>query len=374
MRVLTNILLFIVLTILTPVLLVVTALRVNVLHTTFIKHQLDQHHVYQIAFDAVDEKINDLELDDNFPITHEEIRNLFHQVFTTAWLQDNVEMILDDVDAWLDTPIGTPLSIVISLSGPKERFISSFDALLDEKLQDISPCDPRTSSEEQGLCVFSGMSLDEVKGELAANDIKLDEFFGQLPDSIDLANPELPTFLQSSDEASSVDGGSEETTSEKNTDGLTAQSEQLTRMLDEFKRYYIIAQHIFWYLWIIYGVLFAEFIVLNAWGGWRRIVRWLGALCLTVGIIPATIGVASGYFVQQQLLPHMQISGDLPAAVQDIVPHVISDLQQAIFILPMSVGLVLVGLGLAGVIGGHWIPKQNTSFVKVATEKVKPKG
>jgi len=378
-RVFVNILIIIILVIVTPVLLLVTSLKTNVLSTTFLKHELDRHDIYTVAFSMVEEQIKEMELAPEIPITHEEISSLITEVLTPEWLQGNVETVLDDFNTWLNAPPGTELSIILSLAEPKANLLTELDVLLEKKLAELESCTPE---EENMLCMFAGLGLDDLKQELTTFDFNPEDLVNQLPDNFNLADPESMDIFKKSEEVSGENH--EENTEiktdeaigrppegdvnhfEENFDGepgpeqdeqdLAAMIAEIIEQLEQYKNYYHLGLKAFWYAWIIYIVLLAQFIILNATGGWRRLVRWTGALLLCIGLLPAVIGIGSS-IVHEFVMGQIQFGPDFPAAVKDVVPKLINDVRQAVFTLPLIVGSILIGLGLAGTIGGHWIPK-----------------
>lgn len=357
MRILTSIILIIILVLITPVFLLVTSLKVNVLHTTFLKHQLQTHDVYALAFAEINNQIGEVEIPSDFPITHEEVATLVNQVFTPAWLQQNVEQVLDSFDAWLDAPAGADLSLVVSLAEPKAALVSQLDVFLTGKLATLEPCDPQLPEAERGICQFAGRSLEEVKAELAHNGIDPDMITKLLPDQLDLVNPDISMITGESDKDSP--------------DGAAAKSAEIRNNLELVKSYYQLGVHFFWYAWVLYAALLAEFVVLNATRGWRRLVRWCGVMFLSIGLLPTALGIASFAVMEQVLLPKIQLGTDFPSAFTGLVPDLIADAQSAVFTLPLAIGGALVVLGLSGIIGAHWLPTPKSPFVNKKIEGLK---
>jgi hypothetical protein len=327
----------------TPVLLLVTSVKTNLLEATFLKHELRSRNVYTLAFTVLDEQIGQIEIDPNFPITHEEIATLAKQVFTPDWLQQNVEGVMDSFDAWLRAPSGTNLSLTVSLAEPKTSLARNLDVFLTDKLAVLEPCSRNKPEEEQVFCQFAGLSLAEAKEQLKKVGADPDMVTNLLPDTLDLLNPDLSKITGSTDT--------------ENPDGQAVKNDEIKKNLERIKEQYQLGERFFWIAWILYGVLAAEFIVLNSTGGWRRLVRWVGALFLCLGLIPAALAIASEPVVRSTVLPHIEIDPKFPAEVAALIPALILDVRAAIFTLPLVVGAVLVVLGLAGLIGGHWIPK-----------------
>lgn len=386
-------------------LLLVTSVKTNVLQTTFLKNELEKNDIYGVAFSIVDEQIMELELAPEIPITHKEISSLVTNVLTPTWLQGNVENVLDDFDTWLNAPEGTDISIILDMAGPKANLISEFDSLLEKKSVELIPC---SEGGDEMFCKFAGMGLDDIKAELVNFDFDPLDLVNKIPDKININDlsfidsfgkveadsdkPEIvETFLCSDycpgpeedylanvykdvqDEKTcnelggklqTVEGWGKQNFCLVNDDSkiederdIATQVAEIKEQLEVFKEYYNLGIKFFWYGWVMYGVLVALFIVMNATGGWRRVVRWLGVLFLAIGLLPLLFGLASG-IGQELAMENISIDSDISTQVTDLIPELITDLRQAIFTLPLVVGIVLVVLGLGGIIGAHWIPKQ----------------
>ena len=351
MRKFISTLIIFILVLVTPVFLLVTSVKTSLLNATFLKHELQRHDVYTLAFTVMDEQISQMEIDPDFPITHEEIATLVKKVFTAHWLQQNVEGALDSFEPWLGSPAGAELLLLVSLAEPKAVLAENLDVLLADKLEALEPCTRNQPQAEQSFCQFAGMSLDEAKEQLKTVGVDPNMITNLLPDTLDILNPDF----------SKITGTSEA----DNPEGTAAKSAQTRKTLERVKEQYQLGLQFFWYAWILYGLLVAEYIVLNSTGGWRRLVRWVGALFLSIGLVPAALSLASAPLVRSALLPLIKIDPKFPAEASALVPALILDVQAAIFTLPLVVSMALVALGLAGIIGGHWIPKpKNLSQAK----------
>jgi hypothetical protein len=382
------------------VLLLVTSIKTNVLHTTFLKSELERHEIYDLAFDLVDDQIQQIELAPEIPITHEEISSLITKVLTPEWLQGNVESALDDFDIWLNAPMGTEISIVLTMAEPKANLLTELDVLIDKKISELESC---TSDDKNILCAFAGLGLDDFKAELANFDFDPNDLVNQIPDNLDLANPEFIEDFQKieevdkpkvvehyacsdfcpgpredylvniyegvdNDEECSKLGGTFESyvgwgetficiaDNVKDEKDIQTQISEIKESLEQSKKYYHLGQQWFWYAWIIYGVLIVLFLIMNATGGWRRVINWLGVIMLCIGIIPATLGLATN-FGQDLAMDQIDYGPDFSTKVSDLIPRLINDFTDAIFTLPMITGVILVVLGIAVIIGAHWIPK-----------------
>jgi len=374
-RVFTNILLIIILVILTPVLLLLTSVKTNVLQTTFLKNELEKNDIYEIVFTVVDDQINDIDLPEELPLTHEEISSLVHKTLTPQWLQTNVESVLDDFDTWLNAPQGQDISIVLNMAEPKTKLLDEIDILLDEKLKELNPCESDPVDGEFKLCQFAGYTLDDLKAELAKNDFNPDDLVNKIPDEFDLTDPEFySSFTEGSgDGEENTEEVKEEINSEKIADDekidvnkdqeskedgedIQAQIAEIKDNLEQVKIYYNFGIGFFDDAWTAYGILAVLFLAMNATRGWKRLVLWTGVLFLTIGIMPLMLGVGSG-IGQSIAEDSINIDSDISTQVTDLIPKLLTDLRQAIFTLPLVVGIVLVVLGLAGIIGAHWIPK-----------------
>ena len=381
-------------------LLLITSVKSNVLHTTFLKSELERHEIYDLAFDMVDDQVKEMELAPEIPITHEEISSLITKVLTPEWLQSNIESALDDFDTWLNEPMGTDISIVLTMAEPKANLLTELDLLIDKKISELETCAP---DDKNMFCAFAGLGLDDFKAELANFDFDPNDLVSLIPDSLDLANPEfIGDFKKSEDgdkpeivehfacsdfcpgpredyvvnvyqgidtaEKCSKLGGRFESyvgwgetficvvENAENKKDIQTQIAEIKEQLEKTKEYYQLSQQWFWYAWIIYGVLLVLFLIMNATGGWRRVINWLGIVMLSIGIIPAAIGLGSG-MLQELTWDKVDTGPDFPTQVADLIPKLFDDLLAAIFTLPLIVGVALVILGTAAIISTHWIHK-----------------
>ena len=192
MRTAVSILLMLILVILTPVLFVVTSVRLNVLTTDFLKQELVKLDVYGLATWEIDEQIAKVKIDPQYPITNAEIGELAHAVISEDWLRQNIESILTRMELWLQSKPGTELTLPIDLRQPKMELTTGIDRLLTEKLPQTQPCpDKRRPKEEQGICQFSGLTLPQLKEQLAHQGLNPDLVNQVFPDQLDLVNPDL---------------------------------------------------------------------------------------------------------------------------------------------------------------------------------------
>lgn len=387
MRVFTNILLIIILVILTPVLLLLTSVKTNVLQTTFLKNELEKNDIYEVVFTVVDDQINDIEIPEEMPITHEEISSLVHKTLTPQWLQKNVERVLDDFDTWLNAPQGKEISIVLNMAEPKAKLLDEIDILLDKKLTELNPCGSDPLDGAFNLCQFTGFTLDDLKAELAKNDFNPDELVNKIPDNLDLTDPEF--YSSFSEDSENVEENKEEVTEENNSEktldevkneatkdpaskddekDIQTQIAEIKDNFEQVKIYYNFSIGFFDDAWIVYGILVGLFILLNVFGGWKRLVRWVGVLFFTTGLIPLLIGIGSG-IGQSIAEDNIDVGTDISTQVSDLVPKLLTDLRLAIFTLPLVVGIIFVVLGSAGIIGAHWIPKPKAKKLLEAMKK-----
>lgn len=344
MRTAVSILLIVILVLFTPVLFLVTSLRFNVLTAQFIKQELARKNVYVLATSQIDKQIARIVLDPQYPVTNAEIAALAHDVLAESWLRQNVEGLLDGMESWLGAPSGTTLRLPIDLSQPKQRFTAVLDAFLSEKLAQLQPCaDKRRSSEEQGICQFAGMTLGQLKEQLRHTGMNPDLISSLVPDTLDLVNPDLSSLFGKPDPT--------------DTNSAQAKAEEISRSLDQFKAHYQQVLSLHGLAVMIYGLLIALCIAINAPRGWRRLARWSGILLLSLGLLPLVMALASSPLIESLLLPKIRLDPKLPAELSSMVPALIWDTRTALFTPFLLIGASAVVLGLAGIIGAHWVPK-----------------
>lgn len=341
MRNTVSIVFLIILVIATPVMLVVTSIKYNVVTPRFLKRELASHQAYAIATGQIDHYINNIKIDPHYPITNEEIITLTHQVVSDAWLRQNVESILDRFFAWLNAPAGATLTLPLDVRTVNMQLFSSIDALLAAKLPQLQPCQKRGQTE--GLCTFAGMTVPQAKEELKHAGLDLTTIQTLLPDTIDVVNPDLSALL-----------GPQDTTAPNS---LYQKNQEIIAKLNRIKTVYHQALRYFLFAWIGYGLLIAGYVVLNATKGWRRLVRWVGILCLAIGVLPVALYFAAKQLVAQKLIPSIHFDAAVAANVQTIVPAVIHDVQQAMLLSVLITGAALMVIGLAAIIGAHFIPR-----------------
>lgn len=336
-----SIFLVLILVLVTPVLLLVTSIKFNVVTPRFIKHELSTRNVYDLAVRQIDQQIATINIDPQYPITTAEITQIAHQVVTTTWLQTNAEGVIDHTFAWFNAPANTPLVLPIEVGSVKTTLLAQIDALLAAKLPAIKPCpNKRQAKSEQGLCQFAGMTVAQVKETLKHNGIDLAAMNERIPNSLDIVHPDLTVVLGAP--------------SDSNTD--QKQQEIMTK-LTTAKATYQQAVRFYWYVMLGYALTIAGYLALNAMKGRQRLARWSGILALSVGVLPLAIGIASKIILEKKILPILPMDGNLPADIRTAIPVTIQDLQHAVFFAVLVTGAVLVVLGLGAIIDAQVVLK-----------------
>lgn len=337
-----SIILLVLLVPLTVAMFFVTTIQMHLLTASFLKRELVKRDAYGLANDQIDTQISKVKIDPQYPVTTAEISALAHRVFPASWLQSNIESTLDHFDAWLKTPAGTPLSLPIDLAGPKRELTSGVDSLLTAKLPTIKPCpSKRLPKEQQGICQFAGLTLTQLKAQLKHIGLDPDVVASVLPDTLDLIHPDV----------SKITGSKTDTTP----GGAQAKSAQLQASLDRFKNGYHNVRYYYLMAVVVYGLLIAAYIFLNAWSGLRRLVRWAGILLVTVSAIPIAISIASIPMYDRLVVPRIHFASAVPEAVQTAALGALSDIRSAIFSPVLFLTASLFILGLAGIIGAGWV-------------------
>lgn len=340
-----SLLLIIILAIVTPVLLLVTSVKVNIATATFLKRELVRQDIYGLAQRQIDQQLDKVVIDPQYPITKQEITNLVHQIVTPAWLQQNIESVLDRFSAWLNSPSGETLSLPIDLRQPKSVLTTEVDALLAAKLPNIKPCpNKRQPKEEQGICQFSGMTLTQLKEQLKHAGLDPELVSNLLPDVLDLVNPDLSKLTGATDPDQPND--------------TAIKSAQIKQNLENVKDRYRLVMELFRYAWIIYGLLIALYVAINVRPGWHHLARWLGALCVILGVFPIALSVASAVVVERVVLPRLHLESTTVPEVEVIVPGLIRDVRSTLFTWPQTIGIALLILGMGAIVAARWLPKR----------------
>lgn len=342
MRSAVSIFLIIILVPVTMVMLLVTSVKSNLLTSRFLKAELTRQNLYALATKQIDEQVLKLKIDPQYPITHAEITDMVHSVLSEAWLRQNVESLLDQFFSWLDKPSGVALNLTVDLRQPKTELFQRVDDLLATKLPQIQPCpQSRSRQRPEGICNFAGMTVAQVKTELAHLGFDLPAMQQRLPDTLDLLHPDLSAVFGPPDAAKP--------------DSTQAQTPKFLSDLERVKTIYRQALQYYRYALMGLGLLVILYLAVNI-KGWRRLARWTGILALSVGVLPLVLGIASRPVVEQQVIPTLNLDPKLPAELQRAVPTAILDVQQALFSPLSVVGIILVVAGLGAIIGAHWIP------------------
>ena len=341
MRNFISILLIVVFVPATLVTLLVFSLKTNVLTPGFLKRELSKNNVYALATSEIDEHVRKLKIDPQYPITHDEIINLIHQVFPETWVQQRLERIIDDFFAWWHTPVGTPLTLPIDIQQPKAGLFHRLDELLAEKISLLQPCprSPRRDQSPEGICLFAGLTVTQAKEAIKHAGVDLVTLQTRLPDVIDLINPDFSALV----------GPSEET----NPESLRAKNQEIMNKLNQAKARY---HQFLWYY--AFGIMTLAIMILGYAAlqlkNWRRFARWLGILAVAIGLLPLTIGMASQPLLEQQLIPQIRFDAKMPAEVQTALLSILRDVQRTWFTPILWIGFALVVVGLTGIIGSHF--------------------
>lgn len=336
----------------TPLLLLMTSLQRNVVTANFLKRELVRANVYGLLTSQIDSRIANLTVSPEYPITKEELLTIAHAVVAETWLQQNVESLLDSFFLWLKAPQNAELVLPIDLRQPRDELVRRTDTLLAEKLPLLKPCTKKSS---EGLCHFAGMSVAQVKTELAHMGIDIASFQTLLPDTVNLAKPDLSAIFGPQ--------------SNESPDSLTKQIEQMMVQLTRVKEVYRQATRYIFFAWLSLGILAASYIALNATHGRRRLVRWTGILLFSISVAPLGMTIAARVLVEQRLLPALRAANAIPTEVVPFISQFILDLQHALFFAFLLVGGVLLGAGLAAMIESHFL--RNTRLVKKVLLKAK---
>ncbi len=329
----------------TPALLLVTSIKTNLITSRFFKQELSGRRAYAIAVSQLSQSILDVKLDPNLPLAGADLERLAARVITATWLQSSVESVIDRAFAWFNGPTGMVLSVPIDFRQPKRELISGIDDLLAETIPLLPECSKNVARDR--FCRTAGFDVSQAKALLKQQGIDLAGIEGQLPDTIDLANPILPTLAL--DPAPAAEPSSS-----------PALQQKIQPILDQLRQAKIIYRQAVRYLlyaWAITAALVLVYALVNR-RSWRRLVRWLGILALSTGVWPLAMSVVSQQLMEQKLLPRLRPDANLPIYIQALIPAVIRDVQHVLFKPLLITGLIVVAVGLGAVIGAHFLPNK----------------
>lgn len=339
-----SILLILILVLATPVLLLVTSIKTNLLTSRFFKHELATRQAYTTVESLLSQALLTIKLEQGVPVTGADLEHLATRVITPTWLQASVESVLDHAFAWFNGPPGMVLTVPIDFRQPKRELIAGIDALLTEKIPLLPECPKNSVSQE--FCRTAGFDVAQAKNLLKQQGLDLALIEQQLPDTLDLANPILPTLALGPQPATQ-------------SDGLSLQS-KLQPTLDRLQQAKTIYRQALRYLldaWLVMAALILLFTLINR-RSWRRLTRWLGIVVLSISLMPVAMSVVSRQLMEQQLLSSLRFDAKLPIEIQQAVPAVIRDVQQTVFQPLLVTGLILLVVGLVAVIGARFLPNK----------------
>lgn len=345
MRNAASILLIIILAIITPVFLFVSAIRLNVVTAKFVKNELRKQRIYALAEDQISQQIDKMAIDPNLGITNADLQSLVGKTFPAAWMQAQVEGTLDRAFTWFNAPPGPMLTLPIDLRGPKAELITGVDSILTSKISVLPECTKRSTAKE--LCRRANTGLADVKNILKENGFDLAAIETQLPDTLDLVHPVLPTI--------NLSGSTSSTATQDAQKSIDQQTQPIRDALTSAKKQYDLVLQGFVAAMAVYLLLVLGFIAINI-KGWKRVVRWTGILLVSIFFLPLAMAYGSRIAVEDALLPSIHFDASVPKEMATIVPNLIRDFQHGLFDPILLVGGILFFLGLAGIIGAHWIP------------------
>ncbi|MFH1171947.1 MAG: hypothetical protein V1778_05450 [bacterium] len=383
MRTVGSILLLLILVPTTVVVFLVLSLQFNILTAKFIERELADHQAYAIVEDQIAQQIAKLEIND-LPIEASDIQILAKRVLPGSWFQQSVEGVLDHTYAWFNGSPEMVLSLPVDLRGPKAELTPALDVLIESAIPRMPECSRQSSPDT--LCRTENMTVAQVKDVLKSGGVDLTSAIAQLPDTLDLANPVLPSLqLGTNDQASTQASSSqrdqsvtdaraksqdeqqkkdeqqkqEAQTSTNPPEQKQTFNQQMKGVVDQLtnaKQQYHRGLQYWMDALMTYGVLILLYLVINI-KGWRRFTRWSGVLLLVIGILPLLISIASGIALEQVILPGLHVEGNLPKEVQAAIPASIRDVQHALFFPILVLSAALVVLGIGAIIGTHFIPQ-----------------
>lgn len=303
-----------------------------VLTPEFIKGELVRRQLYTIAHDEIGAQLRTLTFDSSLPLKGSDVEKLFQRVIAVEWMEQNFTSVLDATFAWFNEPLDMHLSLPVDLRSPKKEFVPVLDALIGEKISQLPQCN---NTPGQGFCRTTDLTVVSLKTMLQSQGVDPASLVAQLPDTMELTDPVLPPQLL----------GGADTALEKQK-AIHEQVQSVLEQMQQVKIQYMRALRYYHYALLVFVVLILCFLALNA-KNLHRFVAWTGILALATSILPLIAGIGSKPVIERVILPQLQFDPTISKEIVAVVPLLIGDLGQALFMPLLIAGIVLLVVGVA---------------------------
>lgn len=180
---------------------------------TAIDNSMAYGNIVEIAIDQINSETGEQSdaVEEAFPLTDEEIREIADQIFPPEWLKESTEEIVLGVYDWLEGETERPI-FYISLEERKPQFESAIRENINKRLDSYDTCSPDIDYSADGFspldeeCIPPGIDFDAEIDKLVEQVLNDDQFWeSALIDSSEInisdGFRDAPTIFQSLDEA-----------------------------------------------------------------------------------------------------------------------------------------------------------------------------
>ena len=262
---------------------------------------------------------------EDIPVDNPEVQAIIKQAFPPSYLQGQTEGVLDDVYAWINGK--TPsLNFTIDLTEAKQRLADGVGSYVQQHLSSLPACAPGQLPANSDIdafnatCVPAGYNIAEAaakaRDQIAGGDFLKD------------------TKLTASNIKTGNDG-----------ETLDQKLHKVPGIVNHVKQGVMATG--------LVAVLLAVAVVFLS-PTWRRGLRRLAIICLSIGIITALFGWLASYGVHRagiELSKSKDMNTPLQHRAIDVAQSLANDLRTAL----MTYGLILVVLGIGTLVGVHFL-------------------
>ncbi len=341
-----SILLLLVLMPAVAVMSLIFSFKANVFKADFIKEELSSSQIYSILEDSLATSFSSSDIVGALPLSKEVLNDISRRAISASWLKSSAEGTIDDYFKWVDEPNNTPLSLPVDLSDPKREFFSGLDYSLGEWLNDLPNCTIKMIMNKE-FCRQPGMNVAQIKDLLKLESIDLVAIQGQVPDKIDLADPNIPVITL-------TDG--------KDFDLAKEISPFIQFLIKEKDVYNRIVKN-YSYAAIACFVLILLYLILNI-KGLKRFLRWFGIMFVSFSVLPLVMDFASRRIIEKTILANQSLSSGSGIALSSVLPGIIRDFRAAEFSLVLAAGIASLVIGIALIVASFSLKTKVVEEVK----------
>lgn len=253
-------------------------------------------------------------------------------ILDPVWVQREIEANIGRLDGWLNH--GRTLELSIDTTSRKPVVVTTLNNLLERKFASLPRCAAATSFHTlNDLCVPEGTTLDMMRSEMKKTGIDVDAIVTELPDHIDLLNPQasLSPFLEKL--------GNTPTATVTNSSSVADSLDRFRNKVFSFRtgmRLLLVG---------IITLLGIEAVLLTL--GRKTFFRWMSLFIIISAILPAVVGaiglLGAGSFIDQR------VSGSLTSLLPETrraIDVATTGLVSSLFLPVMLAGAALFVIGI----------------------------